>query len=287
MIRLGFSVDEKIQTITDYIARHGITKTVIISPARFQFDWIPPCGEWLEWRQVIEYQPFYRLLQELDARSLLVINECLRTKNRYDLTYNCIRHYLNQAGHQLIFQHFPLIDGREDFMILYDFETRSRWKRFHFDDVDLREADIHIHRMEPAFTPIDVPASSVDVQRYQEAKNRLFAALGQKDPHTLPRNLYLQTGKLRLEKMDPAKRYLGRNNRFQLPNMITYRGSDAAPIHAIFEWPHNHIDLNDALTLTRCRALEVLRANLPVDQWYWTRYHTWREGLLATYTALQ
>lgn len=287
MIGLGFSVDEKIQMITDYIARHGITKTVIISPARFQFEWMPPSGEWLEWRQVIEYQPFYRLLQELDARSLLVINECLRTQNRYDLTYNCIRHYLNQAGHQLIFQHFPLIDGREDFMILYDFETRSRWKRFHFDDVDLREADIRIHRMDPAFTPIDVSASSVDVQRYQEARNRLFATLGQKDPHTLPRNLYLQTGKLRLEKMDPAKRYLGRNNRFQLPNFITYRACDAAPVHAIFEWPHNHIDLNDALTLTRCRSLEVLRANLPVDQWYWARYHTWREGLLATYTALQ
>ena len=58
----------------------------------------------------------------MDASYLLIINECLRTRKRSDLTYNCLHHYLNQTPHRLIFEYFPFVSDPNDFMILLDKE---------------------------------------------------------------------------------------------------------------------------------------------------------------------
>ena len=96
MIRLGLSDDEKRACVARYRSEHGIGKVFILSPARFVFA----CedSEQIEWAQIIQYRHFYRLLQEIDRSTLVVVNECLRTQNRSDLTYNCIRHFLQQIG---------------------------------------------------------------------------------------------------------------------------------------------------------------------------------------------
>lgn len=287
MIYLGLHPPAKIRAIEEYIAAHSVKSVVVISPERFFFDWSPPSGEWLEWRQVIEYKPFYRLLQEIDQRTLVVINECLRKQNRYDLTYNCIRHYLNQAGHQLIFQYLPIIDGRDDFMVLYDFDTQSRWKRTKFDHADFNEASIQVNRASPEFIPVDATATAQERLAYARKREQLFKGLGAKDPHTLPRNLYLQTGKIRLRSIDAGKQYIGRNNRFTLPNLSTYREFVAGPVHGVFELPHNHIDFNDFAYLSGVHALDVLRADLPVDHFYWNRYQDWLKELDYAYAAIQ
>ena len=71
--------------------------------------------------EIIQYKFYYRLLQEIGKDTLLVVNECLRMQNRYDLTYNCLRLFLQQTPHALVFQYLPIIDTIADFMVLFDF----------------------------------------------------------------------------------------------------------------------------------------------------------------------
>jgi len=125
MIRLGYDDAAKDATITAYCAAHAIRKVFVLSPAKFRFSCSTP-HEIVEWADIIEYRFYYRLLREIDQSTLIVINECLRTQNRHELAYNCIPLFLQQTGHQVVFQYLPLIESPEDFMILFDFDTRSQ-----------------------------------------------------------------------------------------------------------------------------------------------------------------
>lgn len=182
------------------------------------------------------YVTFYRLLQEIDDHTLIVLNECLRTQNRYDLSYNCIRNYLNQTTHRLIFQQLPQIDTHEDFMILFDFDTHSRWKRERFDvNLVLDNAEIAMRPLSIRFNRIDVPTSQVTQEKYAVERERLFSKLGAKDPHTLPRNLHLIGGKDKLAYINARSQgqlsffdreqdrwYVARNKRMGSDRVVTY-----------------------------------------------------------------
>ena len=146
MIYLGYATVEKERIISEYQAAHGIRKTVVIAPERFPLTIAG--ADQVGYADVIMYVTFYRLLQEMDRDTLIVLHECLRTQNRYDLAYNCIRNYLNKTPHVLIFQTLPQIDAAEDFMVLFDWATQSRWKRRHFDAELIRsEAQVNVQRM--------------------------------------------------------------------------------------------------------------------------------------------
>jgi hypothetical protein len=283
-ICLGFSAEEKLEKIERYRKEHGIAHCVVLSPARFALD--APDAESIEWAEIIQYKFFYRLLQEIDHRTLIVINECLRTQNRHDLTYNCIRHYLNQTRHQLIFQHLPIIDTIDDFMILVDFETRSRWRRERFQRDFLRGLVLEAKPIDLKLCPLTLPADDRLREKYDAEKRKLFDNIGLKDPHTIPRNLHLLGGSRKLQAVRPDAHYLGRNNRFKLDNLSTFK--DYAPRPSIqaltvFEPPHNFIDFSDAVTLSRQERFDVLTTDLPVDRWYMERYTDWTRRIEDAY----
>jgi hypothetical protein len=287
MIYLGLNRSEKDQYVSDYCAKHRIEKVVILSPAKFQFACSFENHEIVEYADIIEYRFFYRLVQEVNNQTLIVINECLRTQNRSDLTYNCIRHFLNQTPHQLIFQYLPLIDEPEDFMTLFDFDTRSRWKREKMQNAPLTEARIQARRVGVSFCGISVDVSPRLKLEYEAQKAKLISGLGLKDPHTIPRNLYLLGGKAKLAAIDDGW-CVGRNNRFKLERMQAYK-EDAysnAP-YTIFEFCHNFIDFSDVISLSGQHSFNVLVADLKVDQWYLARYKEWSDRINACYSAIQ
>jgi hypothetical protein len=249
------------------------------------------------------YRTFYRLLQEIDGRTLIVLSEVLRTQNRYELAYNCIRNYLNQTTHQLIFQQLPQIDTREDFMILFDFDTRSRWKRRPFDATLIRDnANVSVRPLPITFNRIDVPASAKTKDRYQKERDALFASLGARDPHIIPRQLYMIGGQEKAAWIDEqgagqmslfggdsrARRYVARNQRLNRDNITTYANAtaDEAP-YTIVELPHRFIDFSDFIQRTGQMGGDVLVADLKVDEWYYGRYAEWRDRIHATYADLQ
>lgn len=286
MIRLGYSVDQKQSTITEYCTSHGIKKVFGLSPVRMQFPCDAPGFEWIEYADIIRYRHYYRLLQEIDRDTLVVVNECLRTQNRYDLTYNCIRKFLFQTQHRIIFQHLPLIDTFDDFMVLFDFDTRSERKFQKWTPSFRKEVDLQVQPAHVRFHTVEITADRKSHAAYEKRKRELIDGIGTKDPHTIPRNLYLSTGALRLRHVDPGAWYVGRNARFKLPNLQTYRDTTFTRQYEVFEFCHNFVDFAEFLALSRQETFRVLVADLKVDQWYFHRYRDWSQRLADAYAAL-
>lgn len=301
-IYIGYTEAEKRSIIAEYQKAHDISKTVVIAPNRFPL--VIPFADQIGYTDVIMYVTFYRLLQEINQGTLIVLNECLRTQNRYDLAYNCIRNYLNQTGHVLVFQTLPQIDTQEDFMILFDFSTGSRWKRMKFDPaLILDKAEVHVRPLPLDFRRIDVPTREETKRRYEEEKFQRFSALGAKDPHTLPRNLYLVGEKDKLAYItakQPAIRaaqpslfasdepvYVGRKSHAGRSNILTYDDVQPGGAYTIIELPHRFIDYCDFVSYTGQAESDVLVADLKVDAWYFSRYQAWRNRVHDTYASLR
>lgn len=305
VITIGYEDAEKAAIIDRYCAEHSIRKVFVLSPEAFPLAYSgrPFAVEHVGYNDIIRYVYFYRLLQEIDRDTLIVINECLRTQNRYDLTYNCIRNYLNQTNHQLVFQQLPQIDTADDFMILFDFATKSRWKRRSWDiGLILDNVQVQVRPLLIAFNRIDVPTSGATKTKYAKERESRFATLGAGDPHTLPRNLYLIGGKDKLAWMDAQasggqlglfgetrpRQYVARNQRLKRDNILTYDQVQRSECpYTVVELPHRFIDYSDFIKTTWQAESDVLVADLKVDQWYWNRYTEWQERIHETSASLQ
>lgn len=286
MIAIGYDITAKQQAIAEWRNARAITRTIVLSPKAFNFPLAH--AEFIDWPEIIMYRTFYRLLQEIDQRTLVIVNECLRTQNRYELTYNCIRHFIQQAGHSIIFQWLPLIDDIEDFMILFDFDTRSQWKRSKFDPCLMSEADIHIQHRPVQLEKIDIQADKATHRAYQKERAQVFASIGTGgDPHTAPRRLHLIGGKTRLQATDPFTWVIARNNRFKLARMQTYKEPDYpnAP-YDLLDFPHNFIDFADFLAHTKQATIRAPVTDLKADIWYFERFMHWTNRIQNAYTDL-
>lgn len=285
MLRLGYNTKEKQEIIKRYCIGHNIKKVYIFSPEKFTFS-VDVESENIRYEDIIMYKFFYRLLKEIDRRSLIVVNECLRTQNRNDLTYNCLRQYLNQTDHQVVFQYLPQIDTFDDFMTLLDFDTKTKYKMRGFEKSMLEGVDLSVKEINIGFDPITVNVSQKTKVAYERKKESMFANIGLKDPHTIPRNLYLMGSKEKILKVEPERRYIGRNNRFKLDNLSTYNEAVSTK-STVFELPHNFINFSDYLYLSLSSVSEVLVTDLKVDIWYMERYNEWAKRIKDGYTNIQ
>ena len=294
MIFIGLDANQKRAEISRYVAANGISKLVVISADEFP---LPVEGaDQIKYSDVIMYVTFYRLLQQIDKQTLVVLNECLRTQNRYDLAYNCIRNYLNQTDHQLIFQLLPQIDTHDDFMVLFDWDTKSRWKRRGFDPYLVQgEASVKISPLSIGFSRISVPTSEKTRQKYAQEREKLFNSLGNRDPHIIPRNLYLIGGPDKLAYIaaqdmpifaQSAGLYVARNQRLGHKNIVTYADVVAGQHYTVVELPHRFIDYGDFVQATGQAQSSVLVSDLKIDEWYFTRYQQWSERIHDTYSSL-
>lgn len=284
MIRLGLDGESKTKIVNEYIKENGITNVFVLTDTlvgKLQIE----NAEVIHWPQIIKYKFFYRLLQEIGCSTLVVIDEILRTQDRNKLTYNCIRHFLNQTTHQIIFNTFPFIDTIADFMILVDFDTRSKLKRLPFSKELLIGMDIAGVRSVPSFSMINVPVDGKTAKEYSKTKQKLIDQIGIKDPHTIPRNLYLVSGKAKLSSIQSDKHYVGRNARFKIHNMSTYRDEEFKK-SIVFEFCHNFIDFSDFLVLSGQRESKVLVADTKVDRWYFDQYVKWSERIGDAYDSI-
>lgn len=288
MIYLGFNNKQEI--INNYIQQNNIQKIFILSPKKFYFNYDK---EFIEWNQIIMYKTFYRLLQEINKNTLIIINECLRKQNRYDLTYNCIRHFLNQTNHQIIFQYLPIIEKFEDFFILFDFDTKTRWKGKKDKEL-LKEINIKKNIISIELNKIEIKTDNKIKQKYNEEKEKLINNIGLKEPDTIPRNLYLLSGKYKLNEINQDnlfcynknKWYVGRNNRFKIKNFQTFKEEKYKEKYIIFELCHNFIDFIDFLNLSKQTKFDILISDLKVDNWYFERYNNWIKELNNVYSIL-
>lgn len=280
MIRIGLNSEEKQQVIDDYLSQNRLKKVFVFSYEKFPSQLVFPGveAEYIGYADIIMYKFFYRLLEEIDDDCLLIFDECMRTQNRSDLTYNCAHHYCNQTSRKIVFEYFPFIEYYNDFMILLDLINKGKYKGKSFRDYFLIDDDIRIKQHHFAVNTIDIPVSELDRKRYEKKKESLFASLGNRDPDTIPRNLHIFTGDLKKPFIEPNKSYVARNSRFNLPNVITYKDVEQKD-YIIIDFPHRRLDFNDFLKRTGMHDIIFLNSTLKVDLYYLNELRAWIERL--------
>lgn len=285
MIYLGLSPAQKQVEIERYAETHGIARIVVLSPPALSFS--VQAGDipiqQVAYAEIIEYATYYPLMQALDSHSLLVINECLRVQNRYDLTYNCIRNYVTQTPHRLIFQTLPIVSSREDIMVLHDWERGERYLREPFSENALEGIAIQGQRL-----PIRIEAQTVSApagmhDQYAALKTELASQLraSRKTPlEVLPRKLYKVGRPARLAK-SPS-----------LPALSTFTqkgkslGYGLAPaLSTVVDLPLSFAEFNEYIARTSQHEFNVIGTDLKADQWFAGRYAAWQEELAHAYAT--
>jgi hypothetical protein len=283
MIRLGLNDRQKQKEILSYVAAHDIKKVYVFywrTPPNFK---LPIKAEYREYGDIIMYKYFYRLLEEIDQQSLIVVNECMRTQKRSDLTYNCLHHYLNNTPHRLIFQYFPIIDRKEDFLILLDMADKGRFRGKGFDYVYLQTEDVKALPVKFKYSTIAVEAPASAVKAYQEKKEFLLANIGQKDPDTVPRELQLMAGSYKKPALEPDKLYAARNGRLKAENVLAYKDINKQDDYIILDFHYRRINFNDFLRTAGMKHVRYLCTQLPVDSYYSTEFAQWKARIDSFY----
>jgi len=284
MIRIGLSSREKQKVVDAYLQTHDIKKIYCFYFKKFPIKFKVDCDiEYIEYADIEMYKFFYRLLEEIDGTSLIIMDECMRTQNRSELIYNCAHHYLNQTPHRIIFEFFPIIDNKNDFMILLDFENKGKYKGKSFDYVFLQSEDILIKPFRVKLEPINVEITDKDIERYNKKKEQLFDNLGDKDPDTVPRSLQLFVGGLKKKSIDPNELYVARNKRFKLDNVKTYDEIDKQGNYIVIDTDWRRLNFNDFLKTTRMTRIKYLSTVLSIDNVIITEFSKWKARLDAIY----
>lgn len=284
MIRIGLNTRDKQKVIDAYLTKHEISniKCFYFKQFPIKLETELPI-EYYEYKDIIEYKPFYHLLEVIDDKTLLVFNECMRTQKRSDLTYNCAHHYCNQTPHKIIFEHFPIIESKNDFMILLDLQNKSRYKGKGFDYAMLHEEDIQMKAHRSTLITIPVETTGQDRQRYEKKRDQLFDNLGEKDPDTIPRTLQLLAGDIKKKWINPADHYVARNQRFKMDNVKSYTEITNKGNYAIIDMHYRRLSMNDFLKITGMTSIRYLATTLPIDNVIINEFSEWKARLDAIY----
>lgn len=284
MIRIGLGERQKQKVVSEYLSTNKIKKIFCFYFKKFPIKFNVDCEiEYIERADIEMYKYFYRLLEEIDENSLIVMDECMRTQNRSELIYNCAHHYCNQTPHKIVFEYFPIIEDKNDFMILLDFINKGKYKGKSFDYMFLQDEDIKIRPRKIRFDSISVDVTEKDKARYEEHKEKLFANLGNKDPDTIPRNLQLFAGDLKKKAIEPEKHYVARNKRFKLDNVLSYQEIEGKGDYIIIDTHYRRLDFNDFLKITGMTRIKYLNTMLTIDDYIVTEFTKWKARLDAIY----
>lgn len=253
----------------------------MFSPLRFRTNY-DSCGvpvAYYTWDEIILYRVFYPLLEEIDETHLVICDEIMRKRNRNELTYNCLHHYQNQTPHRISFEYFPIVEDKEDFMILIDFDKPGKWKRHPFDSSFLADIDILCAQQKFKLNTISSAIPDGAIHEYERKRDTLFENLGSRDPDTIPRELHLWCGKYKEKLVRADTMYVARNKRFKRGNIIPYKEIDSPGDYTIIDFPHARIDFNDFLRVCRATTLQYLSTGLKVDCFYEDSFRRWVERL--------
>lgn len=287
MIRVGLNRKEKQKVIDDYCKDKNFKKIFVLFYKKFKPNYKANCEiEYIEWTDIIMYKFFYRLLEEIDNDTLIIVDELMRTQNRSELTYNCAHHYLNQTSHKIIFEYFPFIEDVSDAMILLDFQNKGKYKGKSFDYEFIYKEDFKVKPIKIDFQVDLRPVNELQKQLYEREKEKEFKNLGNSDPDILPRRLHLFVGKFKQQYLEKDKLYVARNKRFKQDNVITYKEvltNRENRNRIIIDFPYRQIDFNDFLKVTGIEKVKFISTGLPVDNYYENKFKDWLSRLEEFY----
>lgn len=171
--------------IKDYIKNNDIEKVYVFGD-KLDFD-LPIKSECIKYADTIKYKYFYRLLQEINKKSLIVFNECLKNNNRYNLNYNCLRRYVLQTNNVLIFNYYPIIREEKDFMILYDMIQNNPFLKEKYEYVT-KFKGVTLGKFDFIVNKTEITVDDEYVTEYEKKKEEVIKQV-RKDADIIPRRL--------------------------------------------------------------------------------------------------
>jgi len=285
MIRIGQTDIGKKKIVNEFIkSNEQINKIYCFYFKKFPIKFNTKIDiEYIEYSETEMYRTFYPLLERIDQNTLLIFNECMRTQNRSELKYNCMHHYVNQCGYKIVFEYFPIIDNKEDFMILLDLIDKQKYKGKSFQYSFLKDEDIIMKPRKVKLITDIFHTSYGQKEKYESEKEKLFKNLGMKNPDTVPRNLQILAGNFKLAKIDNEHMYIARNKRFNKENVTTYDNIENRKDYIIIDFHYRRIDFNDFVRRTGIEKVNYISTDLSIDEVLIKEFIQWNARLEAIY----
>jgi hypothetical protein len=281
MIYLGYREKEKIDIINEYIKKNEIKDIYFITNDKFKLDIFFGNIKYVTYKDIIQYAYYYRIIENTTKNTLIILNEIHKDTNRYNLTYNCIRTFLNGTGNVLIFNYLPIIYDKEDFCSLIDFETQTRFKYLKLDKINLQGLDISYRQLNLRLNKIMVPTGLFDETLYIEHKKKIFDELNSKDIHTIPRKLQLFTSKIKTG-IYTSENCISRTKR---KNTVSFKSLPREKLK-IIDLPFHMTDLINYICMAEIEQIDIISTGLKVDVWFENRVEKLIKELEYVYNKL-
>src|SRR5690606_38173557 len=171
-------------------------------------------------------------------------------------------------------------------MILFNFENKDKFKGKGFDWNLLYEEDIKIKPYSPILQVINVEVTDEEIQKYNKEKNKIFEEIENslKDPDIIPLHLQIIAGNFKKKKIDQNNKYVARNKRFKLNNVVTYDEISNAEQYIVIDTHYNRLKFNDFLKKTMMEKVYYLSTPLSIDKVIIDQFNQWK-GVLNTIYA--
>lgn len=191
---------DKQKVVSHYIENNDVRKILIIYNPSCKMEYDLPNNiphEYLAYKDAIMYKNYYRLLQWIDKKTLIISDELLIQENRYALEYNCVNAFLNQTPQRIVFSYLPFINDEKDVMILMDQYNNALYKGEQFEYEIVKNSKMFIKPVHITAEFINIDVDKKDIDEYNKDKEKRFSEIGMKDPDTIPRNLAIHAGNVR------------------------------------------------------------------------------------------
>jgi hypothetical protein len=284
MIYLGYNNNEKEDIINNHIKNNDFDRVYFISHEKFLLN--IKDVEIVTYKDIIEYAYYYRIIENTTKKTLIVLNELLRDKNRNNLTYNCIRTFLNNTQNVMVFNFLPIIENREDFCSLYDFATQSNYKYSKFDNLDISQTKIFCKQKNINFNFVNANLDMFANESYEAYKTKLFNNFNKKDPDIIPRELQIYSSKFKEYLITDNGKYMFRNKRLKKNNIYSYKQILNEGKYIIFDIPFNNIDIIDFLFFSQQLDIDVISSDLKIDIFFKNKLINFKTELDYVYAKL-
>lgn len=285
MIYIGYNNNEKLDLIPKEYDKYVYIydKNVGINE---DFNKLPNLTI-LEFMELIEYEVFYPMIQKLDTKTLIIVDECLKVRGKEELSFNCISNFVLKAGGIVSFNIVPFIETENDLMLLIMYENikykNSKNNKYSKDVLyDMRNNIKFSKNAKYNYTSIDVETTNDEIQAYTEERNKLFSELGQKHPDTVYNNLVLFAGKIKREKLLSVNM----TTRNVYPRFMNTHDYNDNQLYPIVEVPLKRVILCNLMSKINVTDLTMYKTELKVDVWTNKNYSEWFKSIRELKDAL-
>lgn len=170
MIYLG--IINEVEEINNYVNENKIDKVYVLGSGLNVKNAIN-----ISRPDIVQYDNYNMLRSQVKEQDLIVINNILSSSKRTDLTYNCIRQYVVQTRHRMIFQKYPFNNTEKDLAVLYDFLQNNPFNTIPWEDIDIWPfiEKCELPELTMKIEKITLPEDKV--RKYEKEKEKIFSSL--------------------------------------------------------------------------------------------------------------